>query len=83
MSVVGPRPEMEEYHRKCEGSIPFYRYRLSCRPGITGWAQLNYKHTSDPDEYRVKTGYYVKNRSGLMDLGIILKTPKMMWVGSR
>jgi lipopolysaccharide/colanic/teichoic acid biosynthesis glycosyltransferase len=77
MSVVGPRPEMEEYHRRCDGAIPFYRYRLDLKPGITGWAQLKYKHTSDLDEYEIKTSYdlyYVKSRNILMDLAIILKT---------
>jgi lipopolysaccharide/colanic/teichoic acid biosynthesis glycosyltransferase len=80
MSLVGPRPEMIEYHRLYSQQIPFYEYRLKLKPGLTGWAQINFKHTTNLEEYMKKTEYdlyYVKNRSTLMDLRIILQTKKL------
>lgn len=85
MSVIGPRPEMENYHRQCVEKIPYYSYRLNLRPGITGWAQINYKHTSGMDEYKEKTEYdlyYIKNRNMFMDLEIAMKTLETM-IGMR
>lgn len=77
MSLVGPRPEMVEYHSKYSQQIPYYDYRLKVKPGLTGWAQINYKHTTTLEEYRTKTEYelyYIKKCSALFDLNIILKT---------
>ncbi|WP_041082029.1 sugar transferase [Thermotoga profunda] len=77
MSLVGPRPEMVEYHRVYSNRIPYYQYRLRLKPGITGWAQINYQHTTTLEEYKKKTEYdlyYIKNRSTIMDLRIILQT---------
>ena len=81
MSIVGPRPEMIPFHSSASGAIPLYSYRLRVKPGITGWAQLSYKHTSTMDDYKVKTGYdlyYIKNRSILLDIKIMLKTFETM-----
>jgi len=50
--------------------IPLYNYRLKLNPGITGWAQINYKHTSTLEDYIKKTEYdlyYIKNRSVFLD----------------
>jgi lipopolysaccharide/colanic/teichoic acid biosynthesis glycosyltransferase len=77
MSLVGPRPEMIEYHEMMKPHIPYYTYRLLVKPGLTGWAQINYKHSSTLEEYKIKTEYdlyYVKNRSIFFDLRIILQT---------
>lgn len=77
MSIVGPRPEMVEYHEMFGTKIPYYSYRLNVRPGLTGWAQINYRHTSTLEEYVRKTEYdlyYVKNWSLLLDIQIILQT---------
>lgn len=77
MSLVGPRPEMIEYHGKFSDVIPYYNYRLKLKPGLTGWAQINYQHTTKLEEYKRKTEYdlyYIKNRSTIMDLRIILQT---------
>ncbi|ANE42182.1 polyprenyl glycosylphosphotransferase [Fervidobacterium ngatamarikiense] len=77
MSLVGPRPEMIEYHKMMEPNIPYYSYRLLVKPGLTGWAQINYKHSSSLEEYKIKTEYdlyYVKNRNVFMDLKIFLLT---------
>ena len=78
MSLVGPRaerPELVEYFQK---HIPFYRARLLVKPGITGWAQINFGYASTIEETVVKLEYdlyYIKNRSFLMDLVILLRTP--------
>lgn len=77
MSLVGPRPEMVEYHTMMKQHIPYYTYRLLVKPGLTGWAQINYKHSSTLEEYKIKTEYdlyYVKNRSIFLDLKILLQT---------
>ncbi len=77
MSVVGPRPEMGIYHDKWKEEIPFYGFRTMVRPGLTGWAQINYGHTTSLEEYIRKTEYdlyYVKNKSLLFDIQIIMKT---------
>jgi len=81
MSLIGPRPEMESFHLQCMDTIPFYRYRNRLRPGITGWAQVKYKHTTSHEDYVRKTEYdlyYVKNRNLLLDLQIILRTVETM-----
>ncbi len=81
MSIIGPRPEMENYHNKALKSIPYYSYRYRFRPGITGWAQINYPHTSTMEDYKRKTEYdlyYIKNQSFRLDLEITLKTIETM-----
>lgn len=81
MSIVGPRPEMQQFHLSAQKSIPFYVYRLRVKPGITGWAQLTFKHTSTMDDYKLKTEYdlyYIKNRSIFLDLKIMMKTFETM-----
>jgi len=81
MSIIGPRPEMENYHNKALKSIPYYSYRYRLKPGISGWAQINYPHTSTMEDYRRKTEYdlyYIKNQSFRLDLEITLKTIETM-----
>jgi len=85
MSIVGPRPEMLEFHNIMSNQIPFYNYRLKLNPGITGWAQIHYKHTSTLEDYMKKTEYdlyYIKNRNIFLDIKIMLKTFETM-VGMR
>jgi len=85
MSIVGPRPEMVEFHQLMSNQIPLYNYRLKLNPGITGWAQINYKHTSTLEDYIKKTEYdlyYIKNRSIFLDFQIMLKTLETM-IGMR
>ncbi|MEX2030811.1 MAG: sugar transferase [Anaerolineales bacterium] len=77
MSLVGPRPEQVELVAELEREIPFYRARLLVKPGLTGWAQVNYgkgasvEGSAEKLEYDL---YYIKHRGFLLDLWIILRT---------
>ncbi len=81
MSFVGPRPERPEFQDKLQKEIPFYEERYLVKPGLTGWAQIKHKldfrggmTIADTYEKLQHDLYYIKNRSLLLDLGIILKT---------
>ena len=77
MSFVGPRPERPEFILDLEKQIPFYRQRLLIKPGLTGWAQINYPYAASIDDSWKKLQYdlyYLKNRSIILDLVIILRT---------
>lgn len=77
MSLVGPRPEWVEEVQVMEKSVPHYHLRHLVKPGLTGWAQINYRATSNPKDAMEKLHYdlyYVKNLSFALDLGILLKT---------
>jgi exopolysaccharide biosynthesis polyprenyl glycosylphosphotransferase len=78
MSLVGPRAERPELMALFEKHVPFYRARLLVKPGITGWAQINFGYASNVDETTIKLEYdlyYIKNRNIMMDLVILLRTP--------
>ncbi len=82
ISFVGPRPEWEKLAVDYEKKIPLYRYRYLVRPGFTGWAQINYKASASVDEAREKFEYdlyYIKNRSFLLDISILLKTAQLFF----
>jgi exopolysaccharide biosynthesis polyprenyl glycosylphosphotransferase len=77
MSVVGPRPEQPHYVEELRKHIPYYNTRLSVRPGLTGWAQVNYGYGSGVDGSMVKLSYdlyYIKRQSVALDLLIIART---------
>ncbi len=77
MSLVGPRPEQPHIVAELKNQIPFYDERHLVKPGITGWAQLNNTYAASAEETKLKLQYdlyYIKNRSFLLDLEIILKT---------
>ncbi len=77
MSLIGPRPERPEYVAELEKDNSLYCYRLSVKPGITGWAQVKYGYGSGEQDELVKLQYdlfYIKHRSFLLDILIILKT---------
>ncbi len=77
MSIVGPRAERAQWVATFQKEIPFYRARLLVKPGITGWAQINYGYASTVEDTSVKLEYdlyYIKHRSILMNLVIILRT---------
>lgn len=77
MSIVGPRAERAQWVATFQQEIPFYRARLLVKPGITGWAQINYGYAATVEDTAVKLEYdlyYIKHRSIVMDLVIILRT---------
>jgi exopolysaccharide biosynthesis polyprenyl glycosylphosphotransferase len=77
MSIVGPRAERAQWVATFQKEIPFYRARLLVKPGITGWAQINYGYASTVEDTSVKLEYdlyYIKHRSFIMDMVIILRT---------
>ncbi len=78
MSFVGPRPERPELIKSLEQKIPFYNERMLIKPGITGWDQVsNEYHSPELEDTLKKLQYdlfYIKNRSLLLDISIILKT---------
>jgi exopolysaccharide biosynthesis polyprenyl glycosylphosphotransferase len=82
MSLVGPRTERPELVAMFQRHVPFYRARLLVKPGITGWAQVNYGYASTVDETITKLEYdlyYIKHRSVVMDLVVLLRTPSTMF----
>jgi lipopolysaccharide/colanic/teichoic acid biosynthesis glycosyltransferase len=77
MSLIGPRPEREEFAMGLEEMIPSYRRRLDVKPGLTGWAQVKYRYTRTDQEALIKLQYdlyYIKHQSFRLDILIILKT---------
>ncbi len=76
MSLVGPRPEQPHLVEQLKSQIPFYDERHLVKPGLTGWAQLNiYAGTLEETKLKLQYDlYYIKHRSFLFDLEIILKT---------
>jgi exopolysaccharide biosynthesis polyprenyl glycosylphosphotransferase len=77
MSLVGPRAERPELVAEFQRQIPFYRARLLVKPGLTGWAQINYGYVASVTETAVKLEYdlyYIKHRTFMMDVQIALRT---------
>jgi exopolysaccharide biosynthesis polyprenyl glycosylphosphotransferase len=77
MSVVGPRPEQPHYVEELRVSIPYYNTRLSVRPGLTGWAQVNFGYGSGVEGAKVKLSYdlyYIKRQSVALDVLILART---------
>jgi exopolysaccharide biosynthesis polyprenyl glycosylphosphotransferase len=79
---IGPRPEsseLVEIYKK----LPYYEIRHIIKPGLTGWAQVNYKPSASLEEAREKLKYdiyYIKNRSPLLDLLILIKTIRYLFI---
>jgi lipopolysaccharide/colanic/teichoic acid biosynthesis glycosyltransferase len=77
MSLIGPRPEMVYFHERWAALIPFYKKRLLVRPGLSGWAQVRFSHTTDEMDYWDKTAYdlwYITHRNPIVDARIFLRT---------
>jgi len=84
MSFVGPRPERPYFVRELHEQIPLYSIRHNVRPGITGWAQVNYPYGASVEDARRKLSYdiyYVKNCGLFLDLVIILQTVRVVLSG--
>jgi len=81
MALVGPRPERPEFVQALSEKIPYYRQRHAVRPGITGWAQINYKYGDTFEDTITKLEYdlyYIKNVSLALDSYILFHTLKAM-----
>jgi len=84
ISSIGPRPERPEFIAQLEEEIPFYQNRHIVKPGLTGWAQVNFKYGNSKEDALEKLQYelyYIKNRSLFLDLKIILKTVNTLLKG--
>ncbi len=84
MSWIGPRPEAAPLAEWYESQLPFYQYRHIVPPGISGWAQVNQGHVTDPSDVLDKLHYdffYIKNFSIWLDMLIVLKTLRTMLTG--
>ncbi len=81
MGFIGPRPERPHFVEQLAEAIPFYRERARVKPGLTGWAQVNYPYGASVEDARAKLSYdlyYVKNRSLLLDVLILLSTVRVI-----
>ena len=81
MSFVGPRPERPEFVADLEDKLPYYAERHMVKPGITGWAQVNYPYGASIEDSRHKLEYdlyYAKNYTPFLDLLIILQTLRVV-----
>ena len=84
MAFVGPRPERPEFVAKLSQEIPYYNVRHAARPGITGWAQINYGYGSSVEEAKEKLRfdlYYIRNISVTLDLLIVFYTLRAVIIG--
>jgi len=82
ISLVGPRPERIEFVRELEKQIPHYNIRHITKPGFTGWAQINFRYARTPMDTYEKFQYdlyYLKNRSLILDISILLKTVNLFF----
>ena len=81
MSLIGPRAEWERLVGDYEREIPCYHFRHLVKPGITGWAQVNYRYGSGVQDTLRKLEYdlyYIRNYSFMLDASIVLKTVHVM-----
>ncbi|MBT6219184.1 MAG: TIGR03013 family PEP-CTERM/XrtA system glycosyltransferase [Rhodospirillaceae bacterium] len=81
MSIIGPRPERPFFVNSLSQHIPHYKERHRVRPGITGWAQINYPYGASVEDARERLAYdlyYVKNRSLFLDIVILLQTVRVV-----
>lgn len=81
MSFVGPRPEVPAFVDDLQEQIPFYGERHMVKPGITGWAQINYPYGASTEDSRKKLEYdlyYAKNYTPFLDLVILLQTVRVI-----
>ncbi|RLC36771.1 hypothetical protein DRH29_03815 [candidate division Kazan bacterium] len=77
MSIIGPRPERPEFINELAARIPFYQTRHLIKPGLTGWAQVKFPYGASVEDAKEKLQYdlyYIKHRSMLLDLSIIIRT---------
>jgi len=84
MSLIGPRPERPEFVGLLAQKIEGYHRRHSVKPGLTGWAQVNYGYGASVEDARIKLKYdleYIAHQSWQLDLMILLRTFSVLWDG--
>ena len=84
MSFIGPRPERPEFVSQLIDEVPYYAERHNVKPGLTGWAQLNYPYGASVNDSLEKLKfdlYYVKHQSLLLDLLILIRTAEVILFG--
>ena len=84
MSLVGPRPERPEFVQELRAVVPYYDLRHVVKPGVTGWAQISYPYGASVQDAETKLEYdlyYVRHKSLLWDLRIILRTITVSLIG--
>ena len=82
MSLIGPRPERPHFEEELEEQIPHYRLRHSIRPGLSGWAQVNYPYGASVEDAANKLSYdlyYMRNFSIWLDLLVMIKTVRLVF----
>lgn len=86
MSIVGPRPERPEFQEELNKDVPHWNCRHLVKPGLTGWAQIQFEYASDLKSSEEKLAYdlfYIKHASIIFDIQIILSTLRSIAKGSR
>lgn len=77
MAIIGPRPERSVFVEQIAENIPLYKTRHVIKPGLTGWAQVNYPYGVNLEDSLMKLRYdlyYIKHRSLFLDINIVVKT---------
>ena len=85
MSLIGPRPERPEFELELNNEISNYPLKMWIRPGLSGWAQVNYPYGASIEDSKNKLSYdlyYIWNFSIWLDLLILIKTMKLVFSGS-
>jgi lipopolysaccharide/colanic/teichoic acid biosynthesis glycosyltransferase len=81
MSFIGPRPERPFFVDELRQAIPYYAERHRVKPGISGWAQLNYPYGASIEDAKEKFQYdlyYIKNYSLFLDLIVLIQTVRVI-----
>jgi lipopolysaccharide/colanic/teichoic acid biosynthesis glycosyltransferase len=84
LNLVGPRPERPAFVEQLLRAIPYYSLRNTVRPGLTGWAQVEFSYCGTIEESKEKLQYdlfYIKNMSLKLDLLVLFKTIKIVLLG--
>ena len=84
MSFVGPRPIRQHFADQLAETIPFYGLRFSVKPGLSGWAQVNYDYAGSEEDQLEKFQYelfYIQNMSFFLDVLVVVKTVQKVFRG--